>query len=66
MSERKRYNPEQKVAVLMDLLKKGKKISDLGTDARYSSLAAKANGPSPRRSPGQLRHSDQVGYTRLG
>jgi len=32
MSERKRYSPEQKVAVLMELMKKGKKISDLAEE----------------------------------
>ncbi len=29
MSERKRYNSEQKVSVLMELLKEGKKLSDV-------------------------------------
>jgi len=29
MNERKRYNAEQKVSVLMEMLKKGKKVSDV-------------------------------------
>ncbi|MGB9591711.1 MAG: transposase [Candidatus Kryptoniota bacterium] len=32
MSERKRYNAEEKVAVLMELLKKGKKVSDIAEE----------------------------------
>lgn len=32
MSERKRYNAEKKVAVLMELLKKGKKVSDVAEE----------------------------------
>lgn len=32
MSERKRYNAEKKVAVLMELLKKGKKVSDIAEE----------------------------------
>ena len=32
MSERKRYNAEKKVAVLMELLQKGKKVSDVAEE----------------------------------
>jgi len=32
MSERKRYNAEKKVTVLMELLKKGKKVSDIAEE----------------------------------
>lgn len=32
MNERKRYSPEQKVAVLIELFKNGKKLSDLAEE----------------------------------